>query len=213
MIIPGDRNVLLDHIIPAKDGIALEVEAGDFVRIIDVQGQQVADLVAFRKENLDEHISATQTNKLNARLNLKAGDALYSTDCNRMFVITKVSNPRVHYNFIFSPCGDADNALRFPAIPPGETCLGILKRVLKKYSLDWRDMLEPFSIGLNLSINDDGSLATLAPLSRAGDFIEIQAMMPCVIGISACPQDRNLCNGGATKPVRVQWTRNTAIVS
>lgn len=199
----------LDHLIPPKGGIALEVNLGDVLRIIDEQGQQVSDLVAFSTSNPKEHISATQTNKLNAHLNLKKGDALYSTDCNKMFQLTKVTNPKVHYNFIFSPCGDADNSIRFPNISKGETCLGILKRVFSEYSFDWRDMLEPFSIGLNLAIRDDWALETKTPLSKPGDFVELKAMMDCIVGITACPQDRNMCNGGKLKPIRVQrFTKN-----
>ena len=195
--------VNLDHLIPPKDGLALEVSRGDHLRIIDEQGQQVSDLVAFSKKDPKEHISATQTNKLNSRLNLREGDALYSTDCSKMFLLTKISNPNVHYNFIFSPCGDADNSIRFPDSPKGKTCLGILRRVLSKYSLDWRDMLEPFSIGLNLAIGENWVLETRVPVSKPGDFIELEATMDCIVGITACPQDRNMCNGGKLKPIRV----------
>jgi len=193
-----------EYLILPKDGISLEIKKGDILRIIDEEGQQVADLVAFNKKDLGEHISATQTNKLNAHLNLKEKDFLFSTDCNKMFQITKITNPKVHYNFIFSPCADMDNLIRFPNIPKGETCLGILKRVLKKYNLDWRDMLEPFSIGLNLNITKDWVLETKTPLSKAGDFVEIRAMMDCIAGITACPQDRNLCNGNKLTSIRVK---------
>src|SRR3989338_632276 len=101
---PNEHRTVLDYIIPPKEGLALEIESGDTLRIIDEQGEQVADLVAFKKENIKEHMSATQTNKLNAHLNLKENDILYSTDCVKMFLITKINNPHVHYNFIFSPC-------------------------------------------------------------------------------------------------------------
>ena len=90
----------LDYLIPAKTGIALEIEEGDILRIVDEEGQQVSDMIAFSKNNLKEHISATQTNKLNAHLNMKEKDFLYSTDCNKMFLITKITNPYAHYNKI-----------------------------------------------------------------------------------------------------------------
>ncbi len=199
--------LILDHIIPAKEGLSLELQEGDLLRVIDEFGQQVSDLVAFNKNNLKEHLSATQTNKLNARLNLKEGDFLFSTDCNKFFQITKITNKSAHYNFIFSPCGDADNYIRFPEKPKGETCLGILQKVLKKYEIDWRDMLEPFSIGLNLEIKKDWSIETKTPLTKAGDFVELKTLVPCIIGVSACPQDRNMCNGGKLKPIRVKLYR------
>jgi len=202
-----NAKLILEHLIPAKDGIALELEVGNVLQIIDEEGQQVSDLVAFNKSDLGEHISATQTNKLNAHLNLKEKDFLYSTDCNKMFQITKITNPKVHYNFIFSPCADMDNTIRFPNIPKGETCLGILKRVLKKYNLDWRNMLEPFSIGLNLHIDKNWNLKTEAPLSKTGDYVEVKVLMDCIVGITACPQDRNLCNGSKLTPIRIKLFR------
>ncbi len=197
---------MIDIVVPAKDGVSLIVEKDDLLRIIDIEGKQVSDLLAFNFKERRERISGPQTNKLNARLNLKKGDILYSTDCNPVFTIADCK-PYVHYNFIFSPCGDADNRIRFPEKPGGETCLGILTRVLSQYELDPRDFLEPFSIGLNLKINDDGSLETFPPTSKKGDYIDLRAEMKSIIGISACPQDRNSCNGSKPKPIRVQLYR------
>ena len=198
------RKLKIDYLIPAKNGLSLELATGDVLRIIDEEGEQVADLVAFNRNNLAEHISAPQTNKLNSRLNLRENDYLYSTDCKKIFQIKKISNARVHCNFLFSPCGDADNAIRFPHQSKGTTCLGILQKILAVYAIDWRDMLEPFSIGLHLHIKDDGAIQTKAPLSKAGDYIELATLMPCIVGITACPQDRNLCNNKKLKPIRIQ---------
>ncbi|MBI4093140.1 MAG: DUF1989 domain-containing protein [Candidatus Kerfeldbacteria bacterium] len=205
----GKLKKLEERVLSPGEGYAFVGSVGDTLRIIDEEGQEVADLVAFNVENTDEKLSGPQTNKLNAHLNLKNGDTLYSTDCRPMFNITKISNPAVHYNFIFSPCGDMDNKIRFPQSSNGPTCLGALKTVLQPYKIDWRNLLEPFSMGLNLEIQSDGVLETRPPLSRAGDFIELHVMMKCIVAISACPQDRNLCNGGHPTPIRIQCSKGS----
>jgi len=44
----------------------------------------------------------------------------------------------------------------------------------------------PFNIFLNVSISDQGELGILPPRSKAGDFIELQAEMDLIVGITAC---------------------------
>ncbi|MDO8661412.1 MAG: urea carboxylase-associated family protein, partial [Candidatus Woesearchaeota archaeon] len=172
-------------------------------RIFDIEGQQVTDLVAFNAEDMEERLSGPQTTKLNARLNLIPQNILYSDQCTPMLRISYMSNPQVHCNFVYSPCGPRDNAIRFPNLSAGSTCLENLEEALSPWKIKRKELLEPFSIGLNLSITSDGTLETLAPVSKPGDYIELEASMFLVVGISACPQDRNRCNGG--KPTSVMF--------
>ena len=197
---------LVTEIHPNK-GFAAVLMPYDIIRIVDIEGQQVSDLVAFNAGDAAERLSGPQTTKLNARLNLIPQNILYSDRCNPMLKITYMPNPGIHCNFIYSPCGPDDNAIRFPHSHAGPTCLENLEDALSPWRIHKKELLEQFSIGLNLEITGDGTIETVAPISKAGDYIEMEAMISLVVGISACPQDRNQCNGGRPTPVRFEHYR------
>ncbi|HLC96725.1 MAG TPA: urea carboxylase-associated family protein [Candidatus Nanoarchaeia archaeon] len=205
--IPNGYMRQLEIVVAPNKGLALPLMEGDLIRIVDIEGQQVTDLVAFNSGDMTERLSGPQTTKLNARLNLIPPNILYSDRCNPLLKITYMSNPQVHCNFVYSPCGPRDNELRFPDSHAGRTCLENLEEALAPWNIERKDLLEPFSIGLNLKIHTDGTIETLAPVSKPGDYIELEAMRFIVVGISACPQDRNQCNAGNPTPVRFEQYR------
>lgn|SRR3989338_9760160 len=199
---------MISKILKPGKGIAFVARKkfSTYICITDLEGQQVSDLVAFSLRNGKERLSGTQTNKLNARLNLKKGDILYSTSCKPMFEIYEITNPKVHYNFIFSPCGVEDNKARFPGKNPEPTCIGALTSALQEKgyeNIPRRDLLEPFSMGLHLHQKRDGTLETRTPLSKPGDYITLIPLMDSIVAISCCPQYRNQCNGEKPTPVNV----------
>jgi len=51
----------LEHHLPARAGIAFRVDAGDHIRIVDLEGEQAADFWAFHENDLNEYLSAPHT--------------------------------------------------------------------------------------------------------------------------------------------------------
>ena len=45
------------HIAP-QTGVAFTVQKGQIIRVIDVDGEQVADLVCFARQNTEEYLSS-----------------------------------------------------------------------------------------------------------------------------------------------------------
>jgi uncharacterized protein YcgI (DUF1989 family) len=52
--------ILLDRIIPAREFFSLELRNGDILRVIDVEGKQVVDLVALNASNKNDRAAVTQ---------------------------------------------------------------------------------------------------------------------------------------------------------
>src|SRR3989344_7171976 len=130
----GYMRQLVTEIHPNK-GFATVLMPYDLIRIVDIEGQQVSDLVAFNAGDMAERLSGPQTTKLNARLNLIPPNILYSDKCNPLLKITYMSNPQVHCNFVYSPCGPRDNELRFPDSHAGRTCLENLEEALAPWNI------------------------------------------------------------------------------
>ena len=47
-------DVIFEQVLPPKTGLALELEAGQNLRVVDLGGQQVVDMALFNKENMRE---------------------------------------------------------------------------------------------------------------------------------------------------------------
>jgi uncharacterized protein YcgI (DUF1989 family) len=54
-------DVVLEHHLPARTRFAFRVDAGDHIRIVDLQGEQAADFWAFHENDLNEYLSAPHT--------------------------------------------------------------------------------------------------------------------------------------------------------
>jgi len=65
-----------------------------------------------------------------------------------------------------------------------------------------------FNIFMNSPVQADGSFSIERPVSKAGDFIELQAEMDLIVALSNCPQDLNPCNAGA--PKTLGWKLSSA---
>ena len=76
-------------VIPGGDGAALVARAGQLLEIIDVEGEQVADFIAFSERSQSEWLSTTHTRSTTLRLNIEVGDILQSNWRNSMFEVVQ----------------------------------------------------------------------------------------------------------------------------
>src|SRR3712207_8355248 len=65
-----------------RSGVAFTLDKGQRLTVIDPQGEQVADLLAFSRADPDEVISSGRTLDYVSRIFLTAGDPIYSNRCN-----------------------------------------------------------------------------------------------------------------------------------
>jgi uncharacterized protein YcgI (DUF1989 family) len=190
-------------VVRARSGLAFNVAAGERFRVVDVEGQQVSDLVAFVREDLSERFSQANTRKLNGVLKLHKGHTLYSTRCRKL--LTLVEDTVGEHDILFSSCSSYDYRVRFGLSDPHESCLALLAGVLAPYGIAEAMIPDPFNIFQHSHIAPDFALATQPPLSRAGDYVEFVADTDCLVALTACPQDQNPCNGFNITDIKVEW--------
>lgn len=189
MTSPASRTIR----VPARSGLAFDLARGQRFRIVDVEGQQVSDLVVFAAEDPSERLSPGNTRKLNRAIKLSRGHALYSTRCRPLLRI--VEDTVGEHDLLFSSCSAYDYRVRFGLTEPHPSCLSILGEVLGPRGIGEASIPDPFNVFQHSVIGPDGSLATAAPKSGAGDYVELVAEADCLVALTACPQDMNPCNG------------------
>src|SRR5262245_25526783 len=179
--------------IPARGGTALDMAKGQRFRIVDVEGQQVSDVVAFAAEDHAERFSPGNTRKLNGAIKISRGGMLYSTRCRPLLRI--VEDTVGEHDLLFSSCSAYDYRVRFGLTEPHASCLSILSDVLAPRGIDEAMIPDPFTVFQRSLIGADVRLTTDAPRSKACDYIEVVAEADCLVVLTACPQDMNPCNG------------------
>jgi uncharacterized protein YcgI (DUF1989 family) len=188
------------YFIKPRTGVAFAVDKGRIIRVIDVEGEQVADLVCFARRDTEEYLSSGRSIDYNEKLFLTTGDVLYSNRSNPMLSITADSVGR--HDFLFAPCSQEMFQLTYGATEPHPNCLDNLAGSLNTFGIRASQIPTAFNIFMNVAIASDGCVAVEPPLSKAGDFIDLRAEMDLILGISACSAGK--CNNFRYTPIGVE---------
>ncbi len=66
-------------------------------------------------------------------------------------------------------------------------CQDNLAGAIGKYGLGAYDVHDPLNLYMTTCLNDEGRPIYLASAAKMGDYVELYAVMDCIIAISACP--------------------------
>jgi len=187
------------HLAP-QTGVAFTVQKDQIIRVIDVEGQQVADLVCFARQNTEEYLSSGRSLDYNEKLFPSIGDILYSNRSNPMLTIT--GDPVGKHDFLFAPCSREMFQLTYSATEPHPNCLDNLAVALVPYGIRAFQIPTAFNIFMNVAITAAGRVTVQAPLSKSGDYIDLRTEMDLIVAVSACSAGK--CNNFRCTPIRVE---------
>lgn len=186
--------------IAPRSGVAFALSEGQVLRVIDPQGTQVADLLAYAAHDVREVISNGRTFDYEETLQLTAGHRLWS---NRSQVMLQIVEDTVGtHDFLLTPCSEATFRHFYPEHPVHRGCFGNLAEALAPYGVEPDAIPCAFNVFMNVPVAPDGRLRVDPPVSRAGDFIRLRAAMDLVIGLTACSAYAS--NGGSFKPIHYE---------
>jgi uncharacterized protein len=184
--------------IPERSGTAFRLNKGETLTVIDPRGEQVADLLAFNADAIDEVISSGRTLDYAETIYLTTGHFLYSNRSNKMLEI--VADDVGRHDFLLTPCSVDTFHHFYPTLEPHRGCFGNLAAALEPYGVTPDRIPTAFNCFMNVPIDGEtGKLRVLPPISKAGDQIVFRALMDLVIGLTACSAPDS--NGGSFKPI------------
>jgi len=189
------------HEIPPRSGAAFTLDRGQRLTVIDPQGEQVADLVAFSRDDLDEVISSGRTIDYASRIFLTTGDPIYS---NRSNVLLRIVEDTVgRHDFLLTPCSADTFRIIYGDEHPHRGCFGNLAEALAPYGIEPDRIPVAFNVFMHVTIDgQSGEIAVRPPLSRAGDRVSFVAETDLVIGLTACSALQS--NNFSFKPIHYE---------
>lgn len=183
--------------LPPQSGTAFVMPRGAFLTIVDPEGEQVADLIAFAHDHRADVLSSGRTLDYNATLRLTTGHVLYSAASHPMFTITEDTVGR--HDFLLSPCSLDMFRILYRHHGPHPSCFDNLAQVLAEFDIAATAIPTTFNAFMHVDVAPSGALRVLPPLSRAGDRMRLRAEMDLVVGLTACSAE--LSNNGRFKPI------------
>lgn len=174
-------------LVKGGQGKCFPVYKGEFLKIIDVKGKQVADFIAINLDNDEEYVSTAHTRTMNGNISLRKGDKLYSNYRNPLFYLIEDT---VGVHDTLYPCCDPMRYLLDFNVEDHRNCRENFAQELEPYGIDYWRIPDPINLFQNAPINPDGSFAEIGePESKAGDYVTFEVLCDSIVGISACPMD------------------------
>ena len=180
-----------------QTGTAFELKQGQTLRITDLEGEQVADLVAFGRDDKSESLSSGRTIDYAGCIYLTKGNVLYSNRSRPMFTITQDDVGR--HDFFLTPCSAETFQIIYGQKDYHPSCFENLTKHLERFSIRPDAIPISFNIFMNVEIDGNGVLRILPPRSHAGDAITLRAEMNLIIGLTACSAE--ISNNYRFKPI------------
>ncbi|MBE9076189.1 DUF1989 domain-containing protein [Romeria aff. gracilis LEGE 07310] len=193
--------VVAEYRIAPGTAISYSVQAGQYIQIIDVEGSQCSDFLAFSGDHRAE-IDSTVTRTLIGAATPTAG--LYSK------YFSQTMQPLVEV--VQDTCGRHDSFMlactqRYyedAGYPGHPSCSENFNRALAPYGFAPRPGWAAINFFYNTEIDCHGNISSDESWSRAGDFVLLKAHQPLICASSSCPDDIDPANGWQPTPIHVR---------
>lgn len=184
--------------LPARQGRAARLAAGQVLTIINVHGTQVCDFWAFDASDLREFLSMPHQHAVSSSVYPRAGDRLVSNRRRPLMTFLTDTSPGVH-DTVVAAC-DVYRYRQLGAAHYHDNCTDNLRMALLAIGLRAPEIPAPFNIWMNTPVGEGGAISWLPPASREGDRVSFRADRDLVVVMSACPQDMVPINGADNTP-------------
>ncbi|MDR9865282.1 urea carboxylase-associated family protein [Pseudomonas baetica] len=188
--------------IGAQSGKGFTVRKGMDFRVIDSEGQQVADLWDFSitPDGID-WLSTSQTRDITERMFLSLGQSFYSERAKPLLTLIENNSPSPR-DMLFPACNigpyERIGLYKHP------NCRDNLLTALNSEGLSLPFVPDPVNLFQRSEPLADGRLEVLASNNPAGGNVLLRANTDLFVVITACSVDYHATNGGRCSPILVE---------
>lgn len=195
---PKEETIVPLKVIPPRSGVAFTMRKGQRLRVVDMEGEQVSDLICFNQHDKREVLSSGRSLDYAGTIFLTTGHSLYSNRSNVMFEVIEDTVGR--HDFLLSPCSAEMFRKLYDDNEPHRGCFGNLAVALSEFGIEADRIPVCFNIFMHVAVDpQSGAISVLPPKSKAGDFIVLEAMTDLIVGLTAC--SAGMSNNFSFKPI------------
>lgn len=185
--------------------VSFEIEAGQRLRLAQPEGEQVADLISFNRDDIRELLSMHSSRAVNLSWKLTAPHILYSNCTREMWQIEEDLTGENYCGGGY--CSEHLNIVRSGEAGRGAAnCQSNLEAAIGGYGMNrWNFNIDAcFNVFMTVAYDANGVWEIRPPKGRPGDYMVMRALMPQIVAISNCPILFNCCNNFRLKPLTVE---------
>jgi len=199
------ENATSSYHVKAGDYFFVNVNAGETIRIVDLEGNQAADTLFYYANDPKERYSAMDTIREQGALYLTTGSKL-KTNHNRD-LLEIVADTCGRHDTLGGACATESNTVRYSL---EKKCMHACRdswmlaiNEHEEYGLSKADITHNINFFMNVPVTPEGGLTFEDGISDAGKYVELTAKMNILVLISNCPQLNNPCNAYNPTPIEV----------
>jgi uncharacterized protein YcgI (DUF1989 family) len=200
------QGVLIDSkTIQAHHGSSGTVRKGQTLRIIDIEGQQVADFVAIKLGDPTEYQDCVYTNWNLGRYKWREGDEIVSNHLNPMWTLTADCTANHYTGGGFC----SSDARRKYLDTDGHGCRDTIQDMYRQNGFDVNllQSVACFNIFMSVEYAPTGEWEIRQPITKPGDYIDLRAEMDVMWMVSVCAWPE-IVNGPSPTPLRFETYGN-----
>ncbi|CAN0626028.1 aminomethyltransferase [Burkholderia multivorans] len=213
---------LADFVIRPGTAVAYTVAAGEYIQIVDADGRQCSDFVAFDLDALGRHqevgLDPTVTRTLNGHAYPLPG--LYSRFFDQLMQpMLEVVHDTVGRHDTFALACTA-RYYETQGYPGHANCSDNISAALAEYGIAARPGWPAINFFFNTAIDAHGQMTIDEPWSRPGDYVLMRALKPLLCVSTSCPDDIDPANAWQPTDIRIRtysseahFTMSTALRS
>lgn len=175
------------------DGAAVAVKEGGRIAFVQPETPgQVVDVNVFNLET-GESLWSSRTGHVYG-MHISVGDKLLSTPPHEraMMVITRDSLAirnleRPAHDTLFGRCSQKLRLRRYGKEGDTPGCQEIIASAIAPFDLAEADVHDALNLFMQTWIDENDQFAFCASQAEAGDVVELEATMDCLVALSACP--------------------------
>jgi glycine cleavage system T protein (aminomethyltransferase) len=196
----------LDFRVDAATASSYEVRKGEYIQVIDVQGRQCSDFLAFHRHKLEDGLErgldATVTRTLMGNAYPMPGlyAKFFDLDMDPLCEVVRDTVGR-HDSFALACQAKYYEDLGYPG---HVNCTDNFNGALRTYEIAPRKGWAALNFFYNTAFDSSQLMFSDEPWSRPGDYVLLRATTDLVCASSACPDDIDPSNGWEVTDVHVR---------
>jgi uncharacterized protein YcgI (DUF1989 family) len=202
------RELLHELVLEPGTGKAIELRAGEILRIAQVEGGQCVDFNAFNLHDYKEFMHCGRTRTVHG-FNPTEGSFLWSQPPRERALLYILKDTVKRNDVLFPRCSAYlyESAYGFH---DHTNCHDIQAEAQREYGLTPDDVHDSFNFFMNTEIGTDGRAAITRQSSRPGDYVDLLALTDVLAVPNVCGADIMRTSNFSLKPIRLSVFRASA---
>ena len=201
---------MMHYRISKQSGAAFGIDRGASFSVTTPTGRQVADLVAFVRNDHTEWFSQSYTRDLNGALRITTDDILYTTAGEA--ILTVVDDDCGVHDILFGPCTDwmLTNRVHEDGVQnePGG-CRENLALALDIVGIE-KPVPDTMNIFQKSTVTDQTYFDVRESPAAPGDTVTFEAAQDAVVAVAACSA-KGIASGSTLSPIDLEVPDSTTV--